>query len=56
MPKHHLFGCAVMFAAVVAVLTLSDWSTTGLGVLAVALLCPVVMVIGMYVLSSRPPR
>lgn len=56
MRKRPLLGCAVGFVAVVAVVTLSDWSTTGLGVLAIALLCPVAMVVAMYVLSGGRTR
>ena len=56
MHTRHFLGCAAMVAAVVAVVALSDRATTGVGVLAVALLCPVVMVAAMYVLSGRRAR
>lgn len=56
MHKRHLLGCAIGFVAVVAAVTLSDWSTTGVGVLAIALLCPVVMVVAMYVLAGGRGR
>lgn len=56
MHTRHILGCVAGFAAVVAVVTLSDWSTTGVGVLAIALLCPVAMVAAMYLMAGGRPR
>lgn len=56
MPTRHVLGCAAGLAAVVAVVTLSDWSATGVGVLAIALLCPVAMVAAMYLWSGGRSR
>lgn len=56
MHTRHILGCAAGFVAIVAVVTLSDWPTTGVGVLAIALLCPVAMVVAMYLLSGGRTR
>jgi hypothetical protein len=58
MHKNHLVGCAAGIIIALAVVTLSGGSAGGLGILAAALVCPLVMTAAMFFLmggNRRPP-
>ena len=55
MHKNHLVGCGVGVVLALALVTLTGGSAGSLGVLAVALICPIAMVAGMYFLMGRAP-
>jgi hypothetical protein len=56
MHKNHLIGCGAGIAIALAFVALSGGSAGGLGILAAALFCPIVMIGVMYFLigSTHP--
>ena len=52
MHKNHLVGCAAGIVIALAVVSLSGGSAGGLGILAVALICPIVMTAAMFFLMG----
>jgi hypothetical protein len=52
MHKNHLVGCAAGIAIALAVVALSGGSAGGLGILAAALVCPLVMTAAMFFLMG----
>lgn len=58
MHKNHLVGCGVGLALALVLVAFSGGSAGSLGVLAAALLCPVVMVGAMWLLmgAAEHPR
>lgn len=56
MHKNHLIGCGAGIAIALAFVALSGGSAGGFGILAAALICPIVMIGVMYFLmGSRHP-
>lgn len=52
MQKNHLIGCGAGIAIALAFVALSGGSAGGLGILAAALICPIVMIGVMYFLMG----
>lgn len=46
----HLAGCGIMLALAIGVLVWTGGSSTGLGLLLVALICPLAMILGVKLL------
>jgi hypothetical protein len=55
MHKNHLVGCGVGVVLALALVTFTGGSAGSLGVLAVALICPIAMVAAMYFLMGHAP-
>lgn len=56
MHKHHLFGCGLMLVAALAIFGFTGGSTGGLGLVLVALLCPITMGAVMWFLMGSQHR
>jgi hypothetical protein len=50
MHNRHLAGCAVMLAVALGFLVITGGSSAGLGLLLVALVCPLAMILGVKLL------
>lgn len=56
MHKNHFIGCGFGIAIALAFVAFSGGSAGGLGILAAALVCPIVMIGAMYFLMGNPHR
>jgi Na+/melibiose symporter-like transporter len=56
MHKHHFAGCALVLIVALTVVLFTGASAGSIGILAVALVCPIAMVIAMWFLAGGAKR